>query len=224
MALNSLQELILSSIYVVLAARFLQTSLNPNSRSIMHQLFAINIVIILLDTVVLVLESINLFVLQVALKPGIYSIKLKLEFAILSRLLEVVGGPVVSSEGRSSRRSSTFALANGSEKDKSRRTSRSDTKRYFGGFAEDISDFVDVEKISGDFTRAVPPAGQRKLVRLHDNLSDTDLVAPRLGVTFIEIEEGSSQDKIVSEQETKPEDIPPPEQQHRDRNLPEACQ
>ena len=60
---------------------------------------------------------------------------------------------------------------------------------------DDISDFVDVEKIVGDITRAVsftnPLPGQRKIL-LHDQLtvSDTDLVQPRAGFSFVQADRG----------------------------------
>ena len=191
---SSLQELILSTIYIVQAIRFLRTSISPHARSIMYQLFVVNIILIGFDLAILIMEAINLFVMQTCLKPFFYSVKLLLEFAILSRLVEVVGRPVGSaSPNNTSRRSSTIAFANDCDRDKSRRTSRSWSRKPTNGRVEeeDISDFVDVEKIVGDFTHAVslanPMPGQRKIL-LHDGLtvSDSDLVAPRPGVRFLE--------------------------------------
>jgi hypothetical protein len=53
------------------------------SRSILNQLLAANLLIVLLDMSLLVLQLVNLHELQVFLKPAIYSFKLKLEFAVL---------------------------------------------------------------------------------------------------------------------------------------------
>ena len=160
----------------------------------MYQLFFINIILICFDLAILILEAINLFVMQTCLKPFFYSVKLLLEFAILSRLVEVVGGPVSSpSPNNTSRRSSTVAFANASERDKSRRASNNGSRKSPNRAIaeEDISEFVDVEKIVGDFTRAVsftrPVPGQKRFL-LHDGqtVSDTDLISPRPGVTFLE--------------------------------------
>jgi hypothetical protein len=86
----SVQELILSSIYVYQAWRLLKNSFNPKSRSILYQLLVVNGVVILLDLSLLVLQNVNLHQLQVCLKPAIYSIKLKLEFTVLGQLIGLV--------------------------------------------------------------------------------------------------------------------------------------
>ncbi|KAJ5596580.1 hypothetical protein N7450_003038 [Penicillium hetheringtonii] len=62
---------------------------NPN-RKIMYQLLAINALIIVMDIVLLVFEYLNYFVIQTTLKSAVYSIKLKLEFGVLSRLVFLV--------------------------------------------------------------------------------------------------------------------------------------
>ncbi|OAP61782.1 hypothetical protein AYL99_03985 [Fonsecaea erecta] len=58
---------------------------------VMWQLFIINIVIIFLDIALLVIEYRNLHIPEVAFKGFCYSVKLKLEFAVLSKLVEVAG-------------------------------------------------------------------------------------------------------------------------------------
>ena len=188
-----LQEIILSTIYIVAAVQYLNTSLSHKSRSIMYQLFIINIIIVGLDIATLVLEAMNLFVMQTTLKPFFYSVKLKLELAILSRLVDVVGGPTESPNNyNSSRRSSTVAFVNTLDRDRSRKASVNSGWKPFANRkeCEDISAFVDVEKISGDFTRAVSvpiKSSMQRKVMLHDGLvSDTDIVAPKVGVTFVE--------------------------------------
>ncbi|RAH79939.1 hypothetical protein BO86DRAFT_390691 [Aspergillus japonicus CBS 114.51] len=59
--------------------------------NVIYQLVAINFVIIALDVGLLVLEYVGLYYLQVALKSLVYSIKLKLEFAVLGRLITLTG-------------------------------------------------------------------------------------------------------------------------------------
>jgi len=46
-----------------------------------------------MDLSILALECASLYILQITIKAAFYSIKLKLEFAILSRLVQYVGGP-----------------------------------------------------------------------------------------------------------------------------------
>lgn len=90
-----LQEFIISGLYILKTIRILRNlfpsghSPNPK-RKIMYQLLSINSLIILLDTLLLVFEYLNYFVIQTTLKSIVYSIKLKLEFGVLSRLVFLV--------------------------------------------------------------------------------------------------------------------------------------
>ena len=63
------------------------------SRSILNELLAVNLIVILLDMSLLILQLVNLHELQVPLKPAIYSFKVKLAFAVLGQLICLVGGP-----------------------------------------------------------------------------------------------------------------------------------
>ena len=155
---DSTQELILSSIYVYYARRLLKVSFNPKSRSILYQLLAVNLLVILLDLSLLVLQLANLHLLQISLKPAIYSIKLKLEFAVLGQLILLVGGR--GSVG--SRKNSTFVPL---VTEKSARSGAKST--------DDISAFVDVEKRST--TEDKRPSGT---ATAHVSMSDTDLIMP----------------------------------------------
>jgi hypothetical protein len=86
------QEFLISSLYIHETVKLLQ--LNPEQtsrrRTIMYQLIAINLFIILMDVVIVSIEFIGLYYLQVLLKSTIYSIKLKLEFAVLGKLTAIV--------------------------------------------------------------------------------------------------------------------------------------
>ncbi|KAF2807374.1 uncharacterized protein BDZ99DRAFT_392792 [Mytilinidion resinicola] len=104
----TLQEFILSGLYIhfvlqILRSRrpgFIPTSATTSSNShprtssgstrrIMYQLFSINVIIIALDIGLLVVEYMNLHVMEQTFKGVTYSVKLKLEFAILSKLVEL---------------------------------------------------------------------------------------------------------------------------------------
>lgn len=87
------QEVILSSIYIMETVRILRYSMQGNTKRLMYQLIGINILIIIMDLGILALECASLYILQITIKAAFYSIKLKLEFAILSRLVQYVGGP-----------------------------------------------------------------------------------------------------------------------------------
>ncbi|KAL4880598.1 hypothetical protein BJY04DRAFT_219070 [Aspergillus karnatakaensis] len=87
-----LQEMLLSVIYIVETTKLLRLRPQRAHRIILVQLLAINIVIVFLDVVVVVFQYAGLYALQVAFKPVAYGIKLRLEYAILGRLVEVATG------------------------------------------------------------------------------------------------------------------------------------
>ena len=87
----SAQETLLSVIYIVETVKLLNVSSAENKRRtmILYELFAINLIAISMDIVITVLEYLGLYFIQVILKPFVYSIKLKLEYAVLGMLVSV---------------------------------------------------------------------------------------------------------------------------------------
>ncbi|KAJ5691814.1 hypothetical protein N7462_001237 [Penicillium macrosclerotiorum] len=86
------QEFVISGIYISETVKLLRLMPDKNQRrtKIMYELLAINFVIILLDVALLVVEYIGFYSLQTTLKPMVYSIKLKLEFGVLGKLVALV--------------------------------------------------------------------------------------------------------------------------------------
>lgn len=84
-----LQEFIISGLYLWKTLDILRTAFG-NKRKFLWQLFGINIVIVAMDIALLVVEYKNHFTWEQGLKVVIYSIKLKLEFAVLGELVEFV--------------------------------------------------------------------------------------------------------------------------------------
>jgi hypothetical protein len=86
------QEMVISGIYIVETVKLLKMMPDKDRRRtrIMYELLAINLVIILLDICLLVVEYAGFYSLQTTLKPMVYSIKLKLEFGVLGKLVSVV--------------------------------------------------------------------------------------------------------------------------------------
>lgn len=62
-------------------------------KTVLWQLLVANILIIALDITLLGIQCANLFYLQGAFKPCVYGIKLKIEFAILNRLISTIRAP-----------------------------------------------------------------------------------------------------------------------------------
>lgn len=90
MTIFCIQEFSISGLYVWKTVDILKTTLWENARTILHRLFGINVLIILMDVALLALEYRNVTVYQQSFKVVIYSVKLKLEFAVLNQLVEVV--------------------------------------------------------------------------------------------------------------------------------------
>jgi hypothetical protein len=85
-----IQEFIISGIYLWETKNILKTSKHEQTRKTMYQLFYINLIIIPMDLGLIGLEYANLYILETSIKGLIYSIKLKLEFAILGKLVQFV--------------------------------------------------------------------------------------------------------------------------------------
>ncbi|KAJ5640921.1 hypothetical protein N7528_000546 [Penicillium herquei] len=86
------QELIISGLYVWETCKLLRLRPQGRPHGILLQLLAINIVILVLDVAVVAIEYIGYYAVQVMFKPVTYGIKLKLEYAILGKLVAIARG------------------------------------------------------------------------------------------------------------------------------------
>ncbi|KAL6812972.1 hypothetical protein GGI42DRAFT_161365 [Trichoderma sp. SZMC 28013] len=101
-----LQEMMLSSLYIYETLKLLRMGCNlgnkQSSRRLLKNLILVNVLVIVLDITILVLEFANLYDFQISYKPFAYSVKLKLEFTVLNRLVELTsGGRQMNSNGQS---------------------------------------------------------------------------------------------------------------------------
>ncbi|QPC79037.1 hypothetical protein HYE68_009789 [Fusarium pseudograminearum] len=98
-----IQEIIISACYIsetVKLMRLERTMGNKRgSRRLMNHLIYVNILIILLDITILGLEYADQYQYQTSYKAFVYSTKLKLEFTILNRLVEMTTGNKDASSG-----------------------------------------------------------------------------------------------------------------------------
>lgn len=85
-----IQEFIISGLYILETVKMLRLNPDKGNRKIMYQLLSINLLIILMDLGLLVVEYLNYYIIETTLKGAIYSIKLKLEFAVLGKLVHLV--------------------------------------------------------------------------------------------------------------------------------------
>ena len=86
------QEVLISSVFIVQTTRLMRLYPTQSTRrtNIMYQLLAINFIIIVMDISLLTLEFKGFFITQTVLKCFFYTVKLKLELAVLSRLASFV--------------------------------------------------------------------------------------------------------------------------------------
>ncbi|KAJ5902583.1 hypothetical protein N7495_003111 [Penicillium taxi] len=87
-----IQELVISGIYVWQVLKLLRLRPEGTRHDVLHQVLIINMIILLLDVSVVLIEYVGFYTVQVMLKPVAYSIKLKLEYAILGKLVIIARG------------------------------------------------------------------------------------------------------------------------------------
>ncbi|OJJ62317.1 hypothetical protein ASPSYDRAFT_55215 [Aspergillus sydowii CBS 593.65] len=94
-----IQEIILSGVYVWETAKMLRLRSEAHHRRILAQLLAMNVVMLIIDLVVVIVEYIGFYSVQVMFKPVAYSVKLKLEYAVLGRLVQIAQGGSAGTSG-----------------------------------------------------------------------------------------------------------------------------
>lgn len=110
-----------------------------------------------MDLALLGMEAGSLYILETMLKGFVYSIKLKLELAVLGKLVKLVGGSRSESEQSSCPAHRTpFGFvrpSNPSRGRKNKRASAEDTDESLSDMT-DISEFVDLTRLNHDVTYA----------------------------------------------------------------------
>lgn len=96
-----IQEFIISGLYVYYTRQILkpgESFQRKRTRTVMLHLIYVNILVILMDITLLCTEYANLYEIQITFKGALYSIKLRLEFAILNDLMSIAGPANTSHE------------------------------------------------------------------------------------------------------------------------------
>ncbi|KAJ5544820.1 hypothetical protein N7535_006792 [Penicillium sp. DV-2018c] len=88
----SIQETILSVIYAWEAVRLLNLRTSGQNRGTLVQLIIVNVLMILMDAAIIAVQYSGLFAIHVTVKAFVYSVKLKLEYAILGKLVVMTEG------------------------------------------------------------------------------------------------------------------------------------
>ncbi|KAL8935303.1 MAG: hypothetical protein Q9211_004767 [Gyalolechia sp. 1 TL-2023] len=83
----SIQESVIGAIYIFATAKFLKALYCTGTRRAMLQLILIHFICLSMDLVLISLEFSDHYIAEASVKPFIYAIKLKLEFAVYSQLV-----------------------------------------------------------------------------------------------------------------------------------------
>jgi len=88
----AVQESLIASIYIYDTIGMMRLSPEGDKRrtKILYELLAVNISAIIMDLSLVILEYLGLYFTQIIFKATVYSIKLKLEFAVLGMLVSIV--------------------------------------------------------------------------------------------------------------------------------------
>jgi hypothetical protein len=86
-----IQEFILSTLYIWETIKMLRQSPESDSKRTMYQLLSINFLFIAMDIALLACTYAELYIIETTAKATFYSIKLKLEFAVLGKLVQLAG-------------------------------------------------------------------------------------------------------------------------------------
>lgn len=89
-AVFTLQEIIISGLYIFHTVRFLDAGFATRTRKVVALLISVQILAISLDAGLTTFDFMNMFTLKCTLHPFVYSVKLKLEFIVLNQLLSIV--------------------------------------------------------------------------------------------------------------------------------------
>lgn len=93
-----IQETLLSVLYIWETVKFLKLHVRNRYWGILHQLLFINVLIILMDASFVAVQYAGFYAIQVTFKALVYSIKLKLEYAILGKLVKAVNAKPKTTE------------------------------------------------------------------------------------------------------------------------------
>lgn len=110
LTLFSVQELVISALYIFRTVKVLNASQSfrgTPARKTLMSLIYINIFIVAMDVTLVAMQFAGYGKLQHFYKPAVYSVKLKLEFAVLNQLVEAMRGPGQASGGTHSSKQNT---------------------------------------------------------------------------------------------------------------------
>lgn len=86
----SIQETIISLLYIYHASRFLKDVYTKQTHQVMQLLIFAQLTAIIFDICLVIVDCNNMFTLKIIIHPFAYAIKLKMEFIVLNQLLALI--------------------------------------------------------------------------------------------------------------------------------------
>ncbi|KAK3313988.1 hypothetical protein B0H66DRAFT_594798 [Apodospora peruviana] len=86
----TLQETVISGLYIYHTSRFLNAGFPWRTRKVVATLIAVQIIAISFDAALTAFDYMNMFTLKCTIHPFVYSVKLKFEFIVLNQLMSIV--------------------------------------------------------------------------------------------------------------------------------------
>jgi len=89
MTLSTFEEVFISCVYIWETRNAMRVNSNAQDRKWMWQLIAMNLFLLVMDTTLLVMEFLELYMILNTFKSLVHSFKLKIEFAVLTQMVQV---------------------------------------------------------------------------------------------------------------------------------------
>ncbi|ORY19598.1 hypothetical protein BCR34DRAFT_471821 [Clohesyomyces aquaticus] len=90
MTIFTAQEVFISFVYFYEIRIVMKEIFDGATRKIMWQLVAMNVLLLVLDAALLTVEFLNFYMIETTFKSLVYSVKLKVEFGVLSQIVSII--------------------------------------------------------------------------------------------------------------------------------------
>ncbi|KAI2470658.1 hypothetical protein F4781DRAFT_390155 [Annulohypoxylon bovei var. microspora] len=108
----SLQETIISGIYVWGTMQLLKLSLNTKAKTTLAFLIIVQVLVVLADVLVVVLDYLGYYTLKAVLHSFVYAFKLQVEFVVLNEFKHIAKGGITGANGSLGIGSAGFSIFN----------------------------------------------------------------------------------------------------------------
>ena len=90
MTIFTVQECFISGVYLWQIRKLMKTLFDGGKRKLMWQLVAMNALLLIMDFTLVLMEYMNQYEIETTYKSMVYAVKLKIEFGVLSKIVNVL--------------------------------------------------------------------------------------------------------------------------------------